>query len=93
MLSKNVNKSLDTVRRMSLRGVLLLPFVCQITVAVGLVGWLSLRNSQQAINDLAGQLRIEISSGITKHLDAYLAMPKIVNRINVKAIEQGHFNI
>ena len=93
MLSKNVNKSLDTVRRMSLRGVLLVPFVCQITVAVGLVGWLSLRNSQKAINDLAGQLRIEISSGITKHLDAYLAMPKIVNRINVKAIEQGHFNI
>ncbi|MEG4317736.1 MULTISPECIES: ATP-binding protein [unclassified Microcoleus] len=80
-------------RQIPLRTVLIIPFVLQISAAVGLVGWLSFLNSQKAVNDLAGQLRNEISSRIAQHLDAYLAIPKIVNRINVKAIEQGQFNV
>lgn len=83
----------QTSRQVPLRTVLIIPFILQISAAVTLVGWLSFLNSQQAVNDLSGQLRNEISSRIKQHLDAYLAIPKIVNNINVKAIEQGQFQV
>ena len=94
MFYEKANRSLKRVsHNISLRLVLIVPFVFQITFAVGLVGWFSFLNSQQAVNDLAGQLRNETSSRIKQHLDAYLAIPVLVNQINVKAIEQGHFDV
>jgi hypothetical protein len=42
---------------LSLRSLLIVPFVLQIFTAVGLTGYISLRNGQQAINDLATRLR------------------------------------
>jgi hypothetical protein len=38
-----------------LRLILVVPFVLQIFAAVGLVGFLSFRNGQKAVNDLANQ--------------------------------------
>ncbi len=45
----------------TLRTILVIPFVLQIFAAVGLVGYLSFRNSQQAVNHLAHQLIREAS--------------------------------
>jgi signal transduction histidine kinase/DNA-binding NarL/FixJ family response regulator len=92
-LQKFFCSNTNIFNKVPLRTVLIIPFVVQIVGAVSLVGWLSFHNSQQAVNDLAGQLRNEISSRIKQHLDSYLAIPAIVNQINVKAIEQGHFNV
>ena len=58
--------------KLPLRGILVVPFVLQIVMAVGLTGWLSLRNSQKAVNDVAGQLRDETTSRIVQHLNDYL---------------------
>ncbi|TAG55098.1 MAG: hypothetical protein EAZ28_23400 [Oscillatoriales cyanobacterium] len=44
-----------------LRAVLIVPFVLQIMGAVGIVGYLSFRNGQKAVNDLASQLRTDCS--------------------------------
>ena len=54
--------------KLSLRSLLIVPFVLQIFAAVGLTGYISLRNGQQAINDLATRLRSEVSLRIDQHL-------------------------
>ncbi len=46
----------NLIGRLSLRIVLIVPFVTIIVVAVGLTGYLSFRNGQNAVNDLASQL-------------------------------------
>lgn len=73
---------------MSLRFVLVLPFVLQIFAAVGLTGWLALRNGQQAVNDVTSQLRNEVTARIQQHLDTYLATPYLVNAMSVEAIRR-----
>jgi len=40
--------------------VLIVPFVLEIVGAVGLVGYLSFRNGQKAVNNLASQLMSEV---------------------------------
>ncbi|WP_231506022.1 hybrid sensor histidine kinase/response regulator [Planktothrix serta] len=72
-----------------MRTVLIIPFLVQILVAVGLTGYLSYRNGQQAINDLVAQLQQEIANRIKERLDNYLVRPYFLNQINVEAIEMG----
>lgn len=69
-----------------LRLVLVLPFVLQIFSAVGLVGYLSFKNGQQAVNDLADRLMDQSSNLVSKHLDNYLETPQKINQINLDAI-------
>ncbi|MEG4343623.1 ATP-binding protein [Microcoleus sp. A003_D6] len=67
-------------RKYPLRLVLVGPFLLQIFAAVGLTGWLSLRNGQKAVNDVAAQLRGEISDRIEQNLRTYLASAHQVNQ-------------
>lgn len=69
-----------------LRLILVLPFVLQIVGAVGLVGYLSFKNGQQAVNDLADRLMDKSSDLVSKHLDNYLETPQKINQINLDAI-------
>ncbi|MBW4465831.1 MAG: HAMP domain-containing protein [Pegethrix bostrychoides GSE-TBD4-15B] len=75
--------------RMSLRKVLILPFVLQIVGTVGLVGYLSFRNGQQTVNQLAYQLMQKSSSLVEQHLDEYLGVPHQINQVNLDAVELG----
>ena len=79
--------------KVPLRVILVIPFILQILGAVGLVGWLSLRNGQQAINDVTTQLRREITARIQQHLHHYLATPLLVNQINADAIRLGQLDV
>ena len=72
---------------------LIVPFVSQIVIAVGLVGWLSFRNGQRAVNDVAGQLRQETVARINQNLVSYLDTPKLINEANLDAINLGFLNI
>ncbi|MEG3863358.1 hybrid sensor histidine kinase/response regulator [Microcoleus sp. herbarium12] len=81
-MSINVAK----VRKFPLQSVLVIPFVIQIFVAVGLTGWLSLRNGQKAVNDVSAQLRSNISDRVKMYLDNYLEKPFTINRLNTDAI-------
>ncbi len=87
------NKYLNHVSKLSgklpLQTVLIVAFVSQILVVVGLTGWLSFYNGQRAVDDLASQLRREVTARIHQHLDTYMAMPHLVNQINVDAIRMG----
>jgi signal transduction histidine kinase/FixJ family two-component response regulator len=85
MLSNNKNS--HTKGNLPLRLVLVLPFVLQIFAAVGLTGYLSLRNGQQAVNDLASRLQREVSDRIDQHLDSYLNTARQLAEINGDAID------
>ena len=76
-----------------LRTALVVPFILQIVAAVGLVGYLSLRNGQQAVTDLANQLMTEVSNQTAQQLNDYLSIPHRINQINIDAIETGLLNI
>lgn len=73
--------------------VLIVPFVLQIFGTVGLIGYLSLRNGQKAVNDLAIQLQHEVSDRVALHLDNYLKTPLQLQQISLNAIEEGHLNL
>jgi methyl-accepting chemotaxis protein len=80
-------------RRISLRLLLVVPFVLQIFGTVGLVGYLSYRNGQQAVDDLAGQLGNEVSRRIEQNLLDFVETPHLVNQVNADAIRAGLLNV
>jgi signal transduction histidine kinase/CheY-like chemotaxis protein len=81
------SQSLPRGKKVPLRLILVVPFVLQIFAAVSLTGYLSLRNGQKAVNDLAYKLMGETSDRIDGHLDNYLATPRKLSQINVDAID------
>lgn len=59
-----------------LRQILIVPFVIQIGLAVGLTGWLSIRNGQKAINNVVEDLWDEVTARTVQHLTEYMSSPK-----------------
>lgn len=80
-------------KNIPLRLILVVPFVTQVFAAVGLTGYLSLRNGQRAVNDLASQLRNEVSRRIDQRLDSYMTTPLQVVQHNWDAIQMGLIDI
>src|SRR4028119_2387731 len=79
----------NTSRKVRLRTVLIVPFVLQIVAAVGLVGYLSFRNGQKAVNNLANQLMSEVSLRVEQNLQAYLTTPHQINQSKLDAVWLG----
>lgn len=70
----------------SLQWILIVPFVLQTAAAVGLVGYISLRNGQKAVNDLANQLMDKVDQKVDAHFERYLALPMQIIEQNRAAI-------
>lgn len=79
--------------KIPLRVIIIVPFVIQILATIGLTGWLSFRNSQKAIEDLATQLRGEITDRIIQHIDTKTKTAHIANQVNIDAIGLGLLNL
>lgn len=77
------------LRHLPLRVWLVVPFVVQITAAVTVTGWLTLRHGEQAVNQVAGQLRTAVSQQIEQELNAFLTTPHLINQLNDDAIQLG----
>ncbi|MCB9418285.1 MAG: response regulator [Ardenticatenaceae bacterium] len=84
-----VQSSRKLFTKVPLRLILIIPFVIQVSLIVGLVGYLSYRNGQQAVNSVAHQLRSEITARIEDHLHSFLAAPHQINQINADAISEN----
>ncbi|MDB9493700.1 adenylate/guanylate cyclase domain-containing protein [Spirulina major CS-329] len=84
--------TLQPPESISLRILLVLPFVIQIMVAVGLTGWLSVRNGQRAVNDVTGQLRSEVTARIQQQLQEYITRPETVNQLNANTVQVGFWD-
>jgi sigma-B regulation protein RsbU (phosphoserine phosphatase) len=80
-------------RKFRLRTALVVPFVLQIVVAVGLVGYLSFKNGQKAIEDLAGQLTQEVSNRIDEHVVAYFDKTHQVLRVTYDAVQSNNLDL
>jgi len=79
--------------KLTLRTVLIVPFVLQVFAAVGIVGYLSFKNSQIAVNDLAGQLMSEVSNRIEQNLRSYLDTPHQSNQSKLDSVNLGFVNM
>ncbi len=76
----------------SLRTVLIVPLITQVVTTVGLVGYFSYYNAQQAVNDLASQLRNELTARIDQRLQIYIKTPHAINRLNADALAQDEID-
>ncbi|MBW4680245.1 MAG: response regulator [Microcoleus vaginatus WJT46-NPBG5] len=93
MLTRSLNRLIAQFpKQTSLQTVLIVPFLLQIVAAVGLVGYLSFRNGQKAVNELVLQLQNEASSRVDQHLSSYLNAAKQVAKVNTDALELGLLN-
>ncbi|MEM6433697.1 MAG: ATP-binding protein [Cyanobacteria bacterium P01_D01_bin.115] len=77
----------------SLQALLVVPFVAQIFGTVSLVGYLSFRNGQKAVNNLADQLMDRTSDVVDQHLQSYLSVPQTLSQINADAIRRDILDI
>lgn len=84
---------LKSSRSISLRSLLIVPFVLQIVGAVGLVGYLSFRNGNRAVNDVAAQLRSELTARIEQQLRDYIEIPFLINQINSAAFARDEIEL
>ncbi|MCL2925505.1 MAG: ATP-binding protein [Trichodesmium sp. MAG_R04] len=81
------------VVKLPLRITLILPFIVQLFGVVGLIGYLSVRNSQRAANNVLTQLLNEQVARVEQNLEAYLRVPHQVNQINATAIVSGQLDL
>ncbi|MBD1910425.1 MULTISPECIES: adenylate/guanylate cyclase domain-containing protein [unclassified Leptolyngbya] len=68
-----------------LRIIFTVPVLLQLIGSVGLVGYLSFHNGQKAVQNLASQLRSELSARIKRELEGYFSAPHAINRLNASA--------
>ncbi len=80
------------IANISLQSILTLPFLLQIFVTVGLVGYVSFRNGQQAINQVSSKLRNEVSLSLKQHLHNYLEKPCLIVKLNQKSARLGQIS-
>lgn len=94
MLLKSLTTSVSKISgKVPLRVIVVVPFIIQISAAVGLVGWLSFRNGQQSVDDVTSKLRSAVSDQVQNRLTSYIEVPQLVNQLNANAIELGQLNL
>lgn len=91
-VSANKVKVAKSSVKMPLGVILVVPFVIQIFAAVGLVGYLSWQSGRKAVNDLATQLRAEISNRIETHTLTYLDKVQAIAQVAVATMDSGNIN-
>ena len=88
MLNQKPNQSQKSTS-IPLRILLIVPFVLQIVGAVGLVGYLSYRSGEQAVEEMAKPLMTEVGDRINQNLKNYLIKPTEMVKNHANAIKLG----
>jgi signal transduction histidine kinase len=73
--------------------MIVIPFVLLVALSGSLTGYLSLRNGQEAVNNVASQLRNEISARIQERVHNYLETAHLVNQLYANDIGLGLLNL
>ncbi|MDX2097085.1 MAG: PAS domain S-box protein, partial [Leptolyngbyaceae cyanobacterium bins.59] len=84
---------INPVTRLSLQPLLILSFVVPIVSTVGLTGYLSFRNGQQAVNELATQLVDKLGNRIESYLTSRLSTAHTINQLNLNAVQKGQIDL
>lgn len=83
----------QATQKLPVRWVVVIPVVTQVTLAVGLTGWLSFQSGEEAVKTLAYQLQQEITKRVTSNLNSYQTIPHQINLLNSYQIELGALNL
>jgi signal transduction histidine kinase len=78
--------------KISLRTLLIGPFLLQVLGITGLVGYLSYRSGQRAVESMASQLMTQTGQRVQDSLNTYLQIPKRVTQVNGELIQSGQLN-
>jgi diguanylate cyclase (GGDEF)-like protein len=82
-----------TLPKLSLVWLLTVPFILQLGLVVSLVGYLSYRHGQDAVEDLTNQLMDSVGVRVEQKLNSYLSLPWLVNQNNSDAILRGSIDL
>ncbi len=83
----------QATQRLSVKWIVVIPFVTQVTLVVGLTSWLSFRTGEEAVKTLAYQLQEETTKRVTANLRSYQTVPHQINLINKNELELGTLNL
>jgi len=75
--------------KLPLKLIFIIPFVIQVLVTVGIIGYFSFITGEKSVNDLASQLMMTITQRIEDNLESYLQIPEIINRTNAADLKLG----
>ncbi|PSB50678.1 hypothetical protein C7B67_13590 [filamentous cyanobacterium Phorm 6] len=93
ILLKNISSSIAKISgNLPLRVALTVPFILQTVAVVSLVGYLSFRNGQKAVQEIVGNLQSEISYRIQEHLINYLEKSHTIVKLNVAIAKLDKLN-
>lgn len=81
-----LNSSKKFYPRTNLRSLLVLPFVFQLLIILGMINFVSYRNTQKALRDVTDRFQKEITLRIENHLIDYLNMGNHLNKVNETGI-------
>ncbi|MCL2926102.1 MAG: ATP-binding protein, partial [Trichodesmium sp. MAG_R04] len=90
---RQLDRKTSFLEKIPLTYILVIPFLLQLLIVVGLTGWLSFRNGQKAINNLAGKLSRESASRINEKLNNYLQTPHRINQLTAYAVQLDFLSI
>ncbi len=79
-------------RQMSLKILLIVPFVTQVILAVGITGWLSVQNGREATQELAPQIGQEVTNTIEAHVRGYFDAPLEILQSHGAIARVGYLN-
>ena len=70
----------------SLKIVVTFPFILELIITVSIVGYLSFKNGEKTVNNIATQLLFEIANKVEKQLKNYTQSVNLVNQFNRQII-------
>ena len=81
------------LQRVPLQAWLVVPFLVQLCLAVGVTGGLSWRNGQRAVNQLVLQLQSELGDRVKLKIVNYLEQPVRATQLNAEAAYSGQLSL
>ncbi|MEM7797482.1 MAG: HAMP domain-containing protein, partial [Cyanobacteria bacterium P01_C01_bin.118] len=78
--------------KLSLRSLIAIPLIGQIVVVTALTGWLTYRNNQAAIQELAYQILDEAGRHLDHQLTDYTKIPTLITQENLDTLKLQNLN-
>jgi PAS domain S-box-containing protein len=72
--------------------LIIVPFLVSTFGIVGLIGWLSFQNGQNAVKQLSSQLRNKVTEQVQTRLYSYLDLAYTLNNLNSNSIDLSELN-
>ncbi|MGK7942190.1 MAG: ATP-binding protein [Crocosphaera sp.] len=79
--------------KISIRVLLIVPFLLQLLATVGAVGYLSYRSGQQAVENLSESLMTEVSARVNLYIQQNLQTAMQINKMNVEAVRTKELDL